>query len=396
MQKELLMKGLEKFEQTDTQEEELEWIAFLETAGEYYDTQEDLMSCIFYWERVISMEPADKAYKQSFDSFRDTLVVKYLMAGQNCLEEHDYEMAIEIFTKIIQADPGNKQGYLKLAAVYAEIKNYDRAIEILEQGYEKIQDDSLKEQLEEYQEYKVIENVAQEQGQEVIYVTPSQPLWRILSDYKSNICIVLMGEDYDGFQLSGYNNVTIWGTKETRIISSSDSDTVFTIHNSRSITLRNIILGHDFPVGEKHDCTAGVIQNWDSDLTLVNCDIFGCGLYGISVLRSTITAINTNIRDCSEKIMSVSDSNATFEQCSFFGNGYREPSINGVSAEDSTLLFSECVFSNNKNPNCIGNSTGRERGVSYTFDNCIFYGNTWGGDNVDSISERLTDREKEE
>lgn len=114
-----------------------------------------------------------------------------------------------------------------------------------------------------------------------------------------------------------------------------------------------------------------------SGVSLINCDIFGCGKIGFSANYSSIEAENTVIRDCSEYIMGCSDTTATFNRCTFSGNGYKEPGNYAIEiydfASESELSFSECAFDGNHNPELL-NGISEE---SVTFDRCSFSGNAW-------------------
>ena len=66
----------------------------------------------------------------------------YLDLGDKYLTETNYEEAIVAFTKAIELDPKNPEGYKGLANVYAAAERYEDALDTLEQGLEEIEDDS--------------------------------------------------------------------------------------------------------------------------------------------------------------------------------------------------------------------------------------------------------------
>lgn len=43
---------------------------------------------------------------------------------------------------------------------------------------------------------------------------------------------------------------------------------------------KNLVLGHDIPTEE--GCTERVLSIYESEISIVNCDIFGCGITGFS------------------------------------------------------------------------------------------------------------------
>lgn len=225
-------------------------------------------------------------------------------------------------------------------------------------------------------------------------------LKNILNAYKSDVLIMLDGKDYvvGELYLNKLENVTIQGTQGTRLVSTSGSDTVVRVEDCKSLSLRDIIMGHDLLPDEK-DCSQGVIQCLRSEMDLAGCDIYGCGLFGISLTDSTVTASATTIRDCAWNIMWVSDSSITCKDCIFSGNGYKAPNDNyfisdphekailtNDSMTGSALIFSGCIFSGNQNPQRVGSLKDIKDRSSVrwtdTFENCTFYGNAWGGDNV--------------
>ena len=368
----ILEKSLEQFGQADSQVGESEWGEFVKAIGQYYGVTKD------------------------------------------------YEAAIETFDRVIKRNPKSKEGYSELIDVYEKLEDYEKVIEVSEEGYKQTQEGGFQEKAEKYREElkqiqeqeeikkleeeqrqkdreeiekleeeqkqkerEEIEKLATEQGQEVIYVKNTKELLQIFEECKSNVYIVLERKDYGtyGFSLQNCENVTIHGTDGTRMIASSENKYVLTLQNCKNITLKKLVLGHRVLLNE---CPAGVISSLDSKVNFLECDIFGCGINGISGVGSIITAIDTTIRDCAEDIMSISGGDVIFQDCNFLRNGYRWPSENAIwigTGYETTAVFSNCIFSENKNQNCIND------GADCTFDNCTFFGNGWGGDNVSSAPE---------
>ena len=77
---------------------------------------------------------------------------KQLELGNRYLEEMDYEQAKIAFEEVIAIDPSNAEAYLGAARAYAGLEDYEGAVAILQKGYEQTGDESLKMQLEEYEE----------------------------------------------------------------------------------------------------------------------------------------------------------------------------------------------------------------------------------------------------
>lgn len=71
-------------------------------------------------------------------------VQEQLELGEKYLSERKYGEAIAAFEKCLGIDGENVDAYLRLADVYLEMDNMEAALDILEQGYVKTEDDALK------------------------------------------------------------------------------------------------------------------------------------------------------------------------------------------------------------------------------------------------------------
>lgn len=81
-------------------------------------------------------------------------IAKQLELGEKYLTELNYEEAIVALQKVIDLEPRNVEVYLQLAEVYVQMKDYDRVIEILEQGYQNTQNEDVLEKLEKVKQEK--------------------------------------------------------------------------------------------------------------------------------------------------------------------------------------------------------------------------------------------------
>ncbi|MCD7730551.1 MAG: leucine-rich repeat domain-containing protein, partial [Oscillospiraceae bacterium] len=77
-----------------------------------------------------------------------TSVTAMLSTAQKYLIDLDYEQAIAEFEKIIELEPRNVDAYLGLAEAYEKSGDIDKAIEILQQGYELTADEQIAAALE--------------------------------------------------------------------------------------------------------------------------------------------------------------------------------------------------------------------------------------------------------
>ena len=80
---------------------------------------------------------------------RGPSIEERLEMGNRYLEDLDYDEAIEVFQEILDIDPKCVDAYMGLADAYIGVEDYESAMDILEKGYDKTEDDDLKERLEE-------------------------------------------------------------------------------------------------------------------------------------------------------------------------------------------------------------------------------------------------------
>lgn len=78
--------------------------------------------------------------------------------GVRYLSEGNYEEAIIAFTAAIEIDPKNAEAYIGLADVYIQQGEYEKAREILEQGFEITQAQEIVNKLNELDTYGQIED----------------------------------------------------------------------------------------------------------------------------------------------------------------------------------------------------------------------------------------------
>ena len=84
-----------------------------------------------------------------FAPTKSTDIGAMISTAQQYLTEQKYEQAIAEFQKIIEIDPKNADAYIGMAKAYIGIGDTDKAVEVLEDGYEQTNDDRILEMLEE-------------------------------------------------------------------------------------------------------------------------------------------------------------------------------------------------------------------------------------------------------
>ena len=89
---------------------------------------------------------------------------KQLDLGQKYLTELDYEQAIVVYEAVLDIDDSNIVAYLGMAESYASMGNYEKAVEILQTGYDITADEAIKGKRDEYQ--KIIDEIVAKKAEE--------------------------------------------------------------------------------------------------------------------------------------------------------------------------------------------------------------------------------------
>ena len=147
-----------------------------------------------------------------------------------------------------------------------------------------------------------------------------------------------------------------------------------------NLLVYGLVMGHDIP--KEVACSAGVfIISRSENVRLAGCDIYGCGLVGISGYGGNLTVQNTVIRDCSScGVEWMGGGNVRFENCAFSGNGGEAlfNIWNSGAAEPVTTEFTleNCIFQSN---NCFEKCYFSEEDDSITWNESgsLESGNRW-------------------
>lgn len=175
--------------------------------------------------------------------------------------------------------------------------------------------------------------------------------------------------DFDGRQLTlmKIHHLTIIGEKNVTIVVNPRYANVFNMVQCNNIKIQNVTLGHT----EEGYCTGGVIFAKDcEDITIEDCDLFGCGTYGIEAINSRgITMTRSIIRDCSYGIMELRGCKfVNFEKCDFVRN--REYGLVCIDANSQWIRFDDCRWAQNNGPLF-------ELGTSIKLDGCEIHHPHW-------------------
>ena len=149
----------------------------------------------------------------------------------------------------------------------------------------------------------------------------------------------------DGQQLvlKNMRNLVIRGKHNSSIEVNPRYSFCLSFMNCSGCKVENLTIGHT----EGGYCDGGVIGvEGGSDNSIVSCDLYGCGTYGI-VTRETsdLLVSKTNIHDCTYGIMELySSESVRFEDCDFFSNREYELITNHGS---ENVVFRDCRFFGN-------------------------------------------------
>jgi len=233
----------------------------------------------------------------------------------------------------------------------------------------------------------------------------------LLNAIAPNTKIVLSGVRYElpsTLKISNTENLTIEGTTGTKIVDMSHDDPVFWIDSCDNFTLRNVYAGHDELSVSDEGCGLDAIVVCvfrSADVTVENCELYGCGISGFYFQDSSGTFSNTTIRDCSDSIGTAYSSTIEFNDCTFSNNGYLNGNLVAGFSLDShdysvidnnlKLIFNNCSFINNKT-SFFKWETSKEDGAEYAYrvsygaegyntgytqtNNCTFTNNAWEPD----------------
>lgn len=155
--------------------------------------------------------------------------------------------------------------------------------------------------------------------------------------------------EHDGETLTilGVQNLTILGSQDgrSRLLVRPRYTFVLNLEQCKEVVIDNVVLGH-FP--ELGSCTSGVVGMKDcAQISLIDCDLFGCGTEGLVLENVTDSTFEKCIvRDCTYGIMKMDGCrNLTFTECQFRDNA---PYWGIVADQTHNALFTDCVIEDNR------------------------------------------------
>lgn len=192
------------------------------------------------------------------------------------------------------------------------------------------------------------------------------------------------------------DDLSIIGQPGTKIVLDNGLDTVMSFISCKNLTLRNLVIGHSEYLADFAGCSAGVLYIYDSNVTMTNCELFGCGLEGFEVFDSPLlTMDHCTIRDCSSYAARIWFTPVEMKDCVISGNGYSDE-MRGEAAfiitedlgstKEFTVNFTNCTFINNQNKAFWAREDNIDPHVKVNTINCTFSGNGWGNDAVKDLA----------
>lgn len=293
-----------------------------------------------------------KALELDADDWDTAEKLADVLADQGKLEE-----AAGILEELIGQDPANPDYYDDLADIYEALEQPDKVQEALEQGVEQTGDEELSDRLEELSKQDGFDADAlpsvPDDGvrQQVVEISSGEELTELsYSEGLRDLEIHLGDGDYEVNSLFFYGaeNVSIIGTGRTRLVSTYGTETIISLFQCEDVLLYGLVMGHDLE--PNMGCSTGVVELLSSsDISIVGCDIYGCGLQGINADYSDFSVENCTIRDCSEHGVLMSASKGSFTDCLFSGNCYKthENPLFRAWIEDCEVTLESCTLLDN-------------------------------------------------
>ncbi|MBP5606963.1 MAG: right-handed parallel beta-helix repeat-containing protein [Lachnospiraceae bacterium] len=164
---------------------------------------------------------------------------------------------------------------------------------------------------------------------------------------------VWIEEVFDGVQLhfNDVDGMSIVGSSpdraDTEIITEPRYATLFSFHSSDDVFLSNLTMGHTYA----GDCVGDVLDFLGcTNVRMVNMDIYGCGVYGISASNEetgrcgNFQIFDSTIRDCSYGALNIWNNNSgdwVFRNCELTGSSYGG---SFYDMKNGKMCFYDCVF----------------------------------------------------
>jgi tetratricopeptide (TPR) repeat protein len=115
---------------------ELPWSQFSDiyyNLGLIYSRQKNIDSTIFYFEKVVSLEPDHPNTPSMQGTIRSLQLQHFMDKAQAAVQANEPDTAASWLQKVILLDPGNAQAHYNLALLYYNMKQKEKAREVIAQ-----------------------------------------------------------------------------------------------------------------------------------------------------------------------------------------------------------------------------------------------------------------------
>lgn len=150
--------------------------------------------------------------------------------------------------------------------------------------------------------------------------------------------------DGEQFIVNNFDNVTLMSADKNDpavIVCDPRYADVIRFVDCDNLVLDHIVMGHSDGEGYCTGNVLGLIYSWD--VTVTNCDFYGCGAYGFYIDDCNRVAINDSyVHDCTYGCAVINASIVTMKHDEFFD--CKEFTMFEVT--ESTIDFIDCLFSN--------------------------------------------------
>ena len=175
----------------------------------------------------------------------------------------------------------------------------------------------------------------------------------------------------DGWQaeIRGVDRLTIRGAKDGKVevVSEPRYSDVLYFNDCSDIVIENIIFGHTI---EQGNCEGAVLAfDYCQKISLGGLDLYGCGTYGVTAERTIgITLKDCIIRECSYGIVDLLCSDTIFEGCTFRDNR----GFDMLSLSESFAHFEDCSFTGNEGDSFLPAYYHSDSESGARFEGCTF------------------------
>ncbi len=175
----------------------------------------------------------------------------------------------------------------------------------------------------------------------------------------------------DGWQadIHKVEGLTIRGAKDGKVevVAEPRYSDVLYFNDCSDIVIENITFGHTIEPG---NCEGAVLEfDYCQKISLNDLDLYGCGTYGVVADQTvSITLKDCIIRECSYGIVDLLCSDTIFEDCTFKDNR----GFDMLSLSDSFAHFEGCSFTGNEGDNFLPAYYHSDNESGARFECCTF------------------------